>query len=53
MYKFTGTIIRMPMDGISRFSRAAQGVRIMHVKENEKVVSITKIKRDEEEMVEE
>ena len=49
----TGTIIRMPMDGISRFSRAAQGVRIMHVKENEKVIYIRKKKRDEEEKLEE
>ncbi|PID67462.1 MAG: DNA gyrase subunit A [Fusobacteriales bacterium] len=45
-----GTIIRMFMDSISTFGRATQGVRVMRLtKQNEKVVAITKIKKEEEE----
>lgn len=43
-----GVVIRMSMDGISRFGRVSQGVRIMKVAEDEKVASITKIKKEEE-----
>lgn len=43
-----GVIIRMSIDGISRFGRVSQGVRIMRVSEEEKVASITKIKKEEE-----
>ncbi len=43
-----GVVIRMSMDAISRFGRATQGVRIMKVAEEEKVASITKIKKEEE-----
>lgn len=48
-----GVVIRMSMDGISRFGRVSQGVRIMRVAEDEKVASITKIKKEEEETSEE
>ncbi|MDO4690087.1 MAG: DNA gyrase subunit A [Fusobacterium sp.] len=48
-----GVVIRMSMDGISRFGRVSQGVRIMKVAEEEKVASITKIKKEEEEISEE
>ncbi len=48
-----GVVIRMSMDGISRFGRVSQGVRIMRVAEDEKVASITKIKKEEEENSEE
>lgn len=43
-----GVVIRMFMDAISRFGRATQGVRVMKVAEEEKVASITKIKKEEE-----
>lgn len=43
-----GVVIRMSIDGISRFGRVSQGVRIMRVSEEEKVASITKIKKEEE-----
>lgn len=43
-----GVVIRMSMDAISRFGRATQGVRVMKVAEEEKVASITKIKKEEE-----
>lgn len=43
-----GIIIRTPMNSISRFSRAAQGVIIMKVALDEKVASITRIKAEEE-----
>ena len=48
-----GVVIRMPIEGISRFGRVSQGVRIMRVSEEEKVASITKIKKEEEETLEE
>jgi len=43
-----GIIIRTPMNSISRFSRAAQGVIVMKVAIDEKVASITRIKAEEE-----
>ena len=47
-----GVIIRVSMEGISRFGRVSQGVRIMKVSDEEKVASITKIKKEDEEVVE-
>ncbi|HEY4533562.1 MAG TPA: DNA gyrase C-terminal beta-propeller domain-containing protein, partial [Fusobacterium sp.] len=46
-----GVIIRTPMNSISRFSRAAQGVIIMKVAADEKVASITRIKAEEKEEI--
>ncbi|WP_022820093.1 DNA gyrase subunit A [Fusobacterium russii] len=43
-----GVVIRISIDGISRFGRVSQGVRIMRVSDEEKVASITKIKKEEE-----
>ena len=49
----SGVVIRTSMSEISRIGRATQGVRIMKVKEDEKVAAITKIKsEDDDEKVE-
>ncbi|MBS3106560.1 DNA gyrase subunit A [Candidatus Woesearchaeota archaeon] len=42
-----GIAARMPVDGISVIGRNTQGVRIMKLREDDKVVSATKIIRDE------
>ncbi len=48
-----GTIIRIPVDGIPVYSRAAAGVIVMRLDEGAKIVNFTKVeKEDEEEAVE-
>ena len=42
-----GTIIRMAVDTISVYSRAAQGVRIMRVAEGSRVISIARTEKEE------
>ena len=42
-----GVVIRTPIEAISVLGRATQGVRIMKVGENEKLVSITKVQSEE------
>ena len=44
-----GTIIRMAVDGISVYSRATQGVRLMRVAEGSKVISIARTEKEAEE----
>ena len=48
-----GIIIRTPIDKISLIGRATQGVKVMSVKDYEKVVSIVKVKKNMEERIEE
>ena len=49
-----GVIIRTPVNDISIFSRVSQGVKIMRLKENNKVVSVAVVyKEDEEKLIEE
>ena len=43
-----GTVIRTPIDAISILGRATQGVRIMKVGDNEKLVSITKVQSEDD-----
>lgn len=43
-----GTIIRMPVDGISQLGRATQGVRMMRLAEGAKVISIARTDKEEE-----
>jgi len=43
-----GTIIRMPVDGISVIGRVSQGVRVMRVEEGSRIVGVTATERDEE-----
>jgi DNA gyrase subunit A len=44
-----GTIIRMPVDSISRLSRATQGVRVMRLLPGSRVISIEKTMKETEE----
>jgi len=44
-----GIIIRTKVNTISTLGRATQGVKIMNVKENEKVMSVVKLKEEPEE----
>ncbi|MGN0995425.1 MAG: DNA gyrase C-terminal beta-propeller domain-containing protein, partial [Candidatus Ventricola sp.] len=43
-----GTIIRMPVSGISVIGRVAQGVRVMRVEDERRIVGVTATERDED-----
>lgn len=43
-----GTIIRMPVDGISVIGRVSQGVRVMRVEDEARIVGVTATERDED-----
>ena len=47
-----GVIIRMAVSGISTYSRAAQGVKIMNLEEGVKVISFARTEHEEEEPAE-
>src|SRR6185369_8139429 len=44
-----GMILRMPTNGVRLTGRATQGVTIIDLEENDKVVSIARLDREEEE----
>ena len=44
-----GVVIRTPVDSVSIYGRAAQGVKIMRTSEEEKVVAIAKVKNEKDE----
>ena len=46
-----GTIIRIPVDGIPVYSRAAAGVIVMRLDEGAKIVNFTKVEKENEEDV--
>ena len=43
-----GVLVRTPVSGISKLSRATQGVKIMNVADNDKVCGISEVKKEEE-----
>ena len=43
-----GTIIRMPVDGISVIGRVAQGVRVMRVEDERRIVGVTATEREDD-----
>lgn len=47
-----GTIIRLPISGISTFSRNTQGVRVMRVTGDSRIVSVTNTQPEEDEIIE-
>ncbi|MGL4981049.1 MAG: DNA gyrase C-terminal beta-propeller domain-containing protein, partial [Fusobacteriaceae bacterium] len=49
----SGIVIRTPADQISIIGRATQGVKIMRISDDEKLVSITKVHAETEEEFEE
>lgn len=48
-----GTIIRMPVSGISTIGRVSQGVRVRRVEDESRIVCVTATERDEDESGEE
>ncbi len=52
MMRDDGTLIRMPVEQISVFSRNTQGVKLMRVDEGTRVVSVALVPHDEEEAME-
>ncbi len=44
-----GIIIRLPIDQVSLMGRVTQGVRLINLKENQKVSTVTKIQKESEE----
>ena len=46
-----GTIIRMPVSGISTIGRVSQGVRVMRVEGESRIVGVTATEREEEEAI--
>ena len=50
----SGVVIRTPVDSVSIYGRAAQGVKVMRISDGEKVVAIAKVKseKDEEKILE-
>ena len=52
MINSEGIIIRIGVDEISTMSRNTQGVMLMRIEEGNKVVSVAKIKKDEDEDLE-
>ena len=47
----SGVVMRMPMEQISTLKRATQGVRLIHLKDEQKVATVTVVDKDEEEIV--
>ncbi len=45
----TGIIMRMPMEQISVLKRATQGVRLIHLRDNQKVATVSPIEKNEPE----
>ncbi len=49
----SGVVMRMPMEQISTLKRATQGVRLIHLKDEQKVATVTVVDKEEEETVNE
>lgn len=49
----SGTMIRTSMDGISSMGRNTQGVKLIHIREEDAVATVTRVARSEEEEHEE
>ena len=45
----SGVVIRTPVESVSVYGRAAQGVKIMRTSDDEKVVAIAKVKNEKDE----
>ena len=49
----SGIIMRMPLSQISILKRATQGVRLIHLKDNQKVSTIALVEKEEEKEIQE
>ena len=47
----SGTIIRIPVDQISQLGRVTQGTRLINLKDNQQVSSISLIQKNEEDEI--
>ena len=47
----TGMLIRLPLDQVSTLGRVTQGVRLIHLKDNQNVATISIVEHEEKEMV--
>jgi DNA gyrase subunit A len=45
----SGMVIRMPISDIREIGRATQGVRIMRIREDDRVITVAKVMKSEEE----
>jgi DNA gyrase subunit A len=44
----SGTVIRTSMEGISTMGRNTQGVRLIHIREDDEVATVTQVEREDE-----
>ena len=44
----SGVIIRLPLEQVSTTGRVAQGVRLIHLKDDQMVSTVTTIQKEEE-----
>jgi DNA gyrase subunit A len=49
----SGTMIRMSMDGISTMGRNTQGVKLIHIREDDSVATVTRVARSDEQEINE
>ncbi len=49
----SGMVIRLPLDQISQLGRVTQGVRLINLKENQKVATISIVEKEPEEIISE
>ena len=49
----SGMIIRLPLEQVSTTGRVAQGVKLINLKENQKVSTVTLMEKEEENITEE
>ena len=45
----SGTLIRMSMEGISTMGRYTQGVKLIHIRDEDSVATVSRIDKNEEE----
>ena len=46
-----GVVIRISLDNVSRMSRVTQGVRLMNLKDNQKVSTVSIVEKDYDEEI--
>jgi len=46
----SGIVMRMPLEQVSTLKRATQGVRLIHLKDNQKVATVTVVEKEKDEV---
>lgn len=44
----SGTLIRTSVDGISTYGRYAQGVKLIHIREDDEVATVARVEKNED-----